>query len=275
MGQHSNPQAKRSVSGQLIAAIIAILALIAALTWWLTNRSDSDTQASQNTTTAASSSTQTQQSSSSASPSSQPNTTTSEASSSRTPPPPVPAVTPLGLVKDTLFLLDTSSSMKPFYGDSSAAVVESATAATQGGNRVALWNYSSPMSPGVKNGWRENVQYTSDDQAVGAKVQDFGTGGQPQTRSAVVAAVRDARDQAAASGQLARVVVVTTGTVADMGSVDFQDALRKATSPAVQLSVIHVGDGLVDQTLAQSADYSAVAKNADEINREIHHSTGL
>lgn len=127
---------------------------------------------------------------------------------------------------------------------------------TERGQDVAIWNYSSPINPGVKNGWRRNLTFTDDAGAVANVLRQLGTGGVPQTRSAVVAAVDTAADQAQLTGEPVRVLVVTTGTEADMDDESFRQALDRAQDSDVTVDVVHVGDAPVDQALADAADSS-------------------
>ena len=85
-------------------------------------------------------------------------------------------------------------------------------------------------------------------------LQQFGTGGVPQTRSAVTAAVANAADQAAGTEQKAKVLLVTTGTAQDMDDPTFQQALADAKSDNVSLSVVHIGPGEKDAVLDDAAD---------------------
>ena len=128
---------------------------------------------------------------------------------------------------------------------------------------MGLWNYSSPISATATVGYRPNVAYGEADnvaQAVGL----FGTGGVPQTRSAVVAALGNASDQVAESGKDARVVLVTTGTQQDMDDAAFTEAVKNARGEGVSLSVVHLGTGEKDAELEKLADsYSTVSDPSD------------
>lgn len=168
------------------------------------------------------------------------------------------------LAENTLFLLDTSDAIGPFHDAAAAAVGDAAVAATGDGSLAALWNYSSPLNPGVTQGWRENLNFTASGEDIRRSAQLFGTGGQPQTRSAVEAAL----GHAAATDGASRVVVITTGTVDDQRPVpDLPEG--------VELSVIHVGDGAVDEDLAKAATYHAQVTNASALGGEVAEATGL
>ena len=134
-------------------------------------------------------------------------------------------------------------------------MADAANAAGEDGGQVGLWNYSSPISESATVGYRQNVAYGPAENVAFA-VSQFGTGGVPQTRSAVVAALGNAADQAAQTGSDTRVVLVTTGTEQDMDDETFTAALKDARAQGVSLSVVHVGDGEKDATLEQLADVS-------------------
>lgn len=151
----------------------------------------------------------------------------------------------------TLILFDTSAQSDPVHNDATAVIADLALQLSEDGQQVALWNYSSPLNPGVTQGWRTNVSFTDGAEAARV-VQGFGTGGVPQTRSAVVAAVANAAEQARATGETVRVLVVTTGTAQDMDDATFTDAFEQAKGDAdVIVEVAHLGDGEVDAALAE------------------------
>ncbi|MDO5670588.1 MAG: hypothetical protein Q4G50_11370 [Corynebacterium sp.] len=151
----------------------------------------------------------------------------------------------------TLILFDTSAQSEPVHEDTTEAIADLAVELSEAGQQVALWNYSSPLNPGVTRGWRTNVSFTDGSEAA-AVVRGFGTGGVPQTRSAVVAAVANAADQARATGEPVRVLVVTTGTAQDMDDAAFAEAFDQAQGDAdVIVEVAHLGDGEIDAALAE------------------------
>ncbi|APT92554.1 hypothetical protein CPHO_06225 [Corynebacterium phocae] len=159
------------------------------------------------------------------------------------PPPPLPRTTPA----DTLILLDTSHRMAPFYPAASAELAATAQALGAAGKQVALWNYSSPLNPGITVGYRDNLGF-GPAQDVATAVVQFGTGGVPQTRSAVLAAINYA---AAVPGS--RIVLVTAGTEADIDEAAFIPALEQALGTGVELAVIHLGQMPVDEVLREHA----------------------
>lgn len=164
---------------------------------------------------------------------------------------------------NTLFLLDTSENLAPYFDAVSQGVADAATAAGAEGSQVGLWNYSSPISATATVGYRPNVAYGPADNVAQA-VQLFGTGGVPQTRSAVVAALGNASDQVAESGKDTRVVLVTTGTQQDMDDATFAEAVQNARAEGVSLSVVHIGNGEKDAELEKHADsYSSVSDPSD------------
>ncbi|WPF69638.1 VWA domain-containing protein [Corynebacterium sp. 21KM1197] len=151
----------------------------------------------------------------------------------------------------TLFLLDTSERMAPQIDAARAALTAEAQAT---GQPVALWNYSSPLNPGVTRPWRDNVPFGPAEE-ITPVLQGFGTDGIPLTRTSVLAALRTAAEQAQATGQPTRVVLFTSGTAPeDLDDAAFGRQLASALeNPQVSLEVVQVGDQ-VDQVLSEQAD---------------------
>lgn len=151
----------------------------------------------------------------------------------------------------TLFLLDTSENMAPQFDSARDALAAEAQALAQ---PVSLWNYSSPLNPGVTRPWRDNVPF-GPAQEITPVLQGFGTGGIPLTRTSVLAALRTAAEQAQATGQPARVVLFTSGTAPeDLDDAAFGRQLASALeNPQVSLEVVQVGDR-VDPILHEQAD---------------------
>ena len=184
---------------------------------------------------------------------------------------------------NTLFLFDTSAAMAQASDDGRTwfQVVSNAIAQAVpmvgAQHQVALWNYSSPLNPGVKKGWRENVSFSSSmtNEQIGNTAIGFTTGGVPQTRAATVAAVNYATSYAKESGQPARVVLVTTGTsdLGDMSAVT--QALSAAKAAKVELSVVHVGTGTQDSELMKAAQASEVVTTADNVADVIEKLSGV
>lgn len=154
---------------------------------------------------------------------------------------------------DTLFLLDTSTQMNADFGDRSkfesgaAAITQAAPRLGETGRASSLWNYSSPINPGVTEGHRKNLGFGRGT-AVAESVQLLGTGGVPLTRSAVSAALQNAADRAAEINGPVRVVLFTAGTADDLSDEQFQTALDNAPGN-VELIAFHLGDGQVDPLL--------------------------
>lgn len=150
----------------------------------------------------------------------------------------------------TLFLLDTSLAMVNDYPHAAEMIAEQAGQQAQNGGTVALWNYSSPLSEGVTNGWRRNIAFTPDYARVQDSVTRFGIGGQPETRSALVAAVEYAKQYAEETGELVEVKLFTSGTAEhDMNDEDFQAFLDSVNPEKVTISVEHFGGGEMDPLL--------------------------
>lgn len=177
------------------------------------------------------------------------------------------AVAADGEVTDTLFLLDTSDAMAPFIQAAKEGVAQAAGEVAEQGHQVALWNYSSPLTPGVAQGYRRNIALTANAADVQDSVARFLTGGVPHTREAVTAAV------SALPGP-ARVVLITTGTADGGEDAAFEDAVRAATQAGLSLSVVHVGDGPVDSAVGGVATSRQQAGNPDELVAAIVAATG-
>ncbi|AIT61052.1 vWA domain-containing protein [Corynebacterium doosanense] len=180
-----------------------------------------------------------------------------------------------GPAANVLFLLDTSQAMAPFYDASAHAIGSASLDATGAGSQVGLWNYSSPQNPGVTQGWRTNITYTSAGADLDAAVQRFGLGGEPQTRSSLLAALGNAADQAAATGSRANVVLVTTGTREDLSDEQFRSALAGIDRRNVSLSVVHVGPGQPDAVIEQEADSFTAAPDATAVDGAVRAAAGL
>ena len=268
MARHSNGKNTFAVAGWVIAvaviALLAIIALVAFLLRGMDNADENDAAApaavessSEATTEMTTKATSSVPTSAAPTSSSSPRSSAPASSSAAQPKP------DLTMAANTLLLLDTSSSMAPIYGPVSQALGTTASDLAADGGAVSLWNYSSPISETATVGYRQNLGF-GDGNAVSGTLGGFGTGGVPQTRSAVVAAVANAADQAAGSGDKARVLVVTTGTEQDMDDAQFTAALKDAASKDVSLSVVHVGEGKVDAALKSAADSFTTVDSAEE-----------
>lgn len=268
MARHSNGKNTFAVAGWVIAvAVIALLAIIALVTFLvrgMDNADENDAAAPAAVESSSEATTEMTTKATSSVPTSAAPTSSSSPRSSA--PAPSSAAQPkpdLTMAANTLLLLDTSSSMAPIYGPVSQALGTTASDLAADGGAVSLWNYSSPISETATVGYRQNLGF-GDGNAVSGTLGGFGTGGVPQTRSAVVAAVANAADQAAGSGDKARVLVVTTGTEQDMDDAQFTAALKDAASKDVSLSVVHVGEGNVDAALKSAADSFTTVDSAEE-----------
>ena len=268
MARHSNGKNTFAVAGWVIAvAVIALLAIIALVTFLvrgMDNADENDAAAPAAVESSSEATTEMTTKATSSVPTSAAPTSSSSPRSSA--PAPRSAAQPkpdLTMAANTLLLLDTSSSMAPIYGPVSQALGATASDLAADGGAVSLWNYSSPISETATVGYRQNLGF-GDGNAVSGTLGGFGTGGVPQTRSAVVAAVANAADQAAGSGDKARVLVVTTGTEQDMDDAQFTAALKDAASKDVSLSVVHVGEGNVDAALKSAADSFTTVDSAEE-----------
>lgn len=152
---------------------------------------------------------------------------------------------------DTLFLLDTSEKMAPSIAKVSHELSTRATKLGTRGHHVGMWNYSSPLSTTMKRGWRSNVPLSDDTAGANAAkaVTGFGTGGQPQTHEAIVAAMSYAQRVAFENNQQVKIILIATGT-SDAGSQGPLDKALKDVDPGrVRLHVVHVGDDAPDHEL--------------------------
>ncbi|QYH19760.1 VWA domain-containing protein [Corynebacterium aquatimens] len=184
------------------------------------------------------------------------------------------AVAADGEVMDTLFLLDTSEAMAPYLEAAEEGVAEAAGEVASGGYAVALWNYSSPLSEGVTHGYRRNIAFTPDAAPVQDAVRRFLTGGVPQTREAVTAALDTVVSAQSAQGSPARIVLITTGTADAGNDAAFTEALKQARDAGISVAVVHVGDGPKDQALDAGAASRQEARDSDDIRAAIVAAVG-
>ncbi|OFQ54454.1 vWA domain-containing protein [Corynebacterium sp. HMSC074H12] len=244
----------------IIVAVLAVLALVIG-GFFLFRGNDSGETVAAESTTAKTEETSTAEPTTSAAPAS--SETAKDTESTSAAPSSEATAAEEQVAPNTLFLLDTSENLAPYFDAVSQGVAEAASAAGAEGSQVGLWNYSSPLSASATVGYRQNVSYGDADNVTYA-VGMFGTGGVPQTRSAVVAALDNATDQVTESGKDTRVVLVTTGTQQDMDDAAFAEAMKNARGEGVSLSVVHVGSGEKDAELEKLADsYSTVADPSD------------
>lgn len=146
--------------------------------------------------------------------------------------------------QDTLLLLDTSTAMAEFLPAQVEALKKRAAEVVSNGHKVALWNYSSPLNPGVTQGWRNNVSFTDDLSLINATLDGFQTGGLPQTRPALINAMQATADHG--GGQ---VYLVTTGSVGFYDDDSFSQMLDAFNDSAVTVAAQHVGPGAHDKVL--------------------------
>ena len=164
---------------------------------------------------------------------------------------------------DTLFLLDTSAAMSTYAVAAEEGIAEAAKALAGDGHRVGLWNYSSPLSPGVNKGYRANMSLTANGDEIARVVTRFLNDGTPRTREALAAAV-DYAESEADSATPVRIVLITSGT-ADGVETDLTEAVKQAGDNNVSFNVVHVGDGEKDQKIADAAAVTVEARSADEL----------
>ncbi|MDK8880174.1 vWA domain-containing protein [Corynebacterium sp. MSK008] len=173
--------------------------------------------------------------------------------------------------ENTLFLLDTSDAMAPYIQPAKDAIANTALELGGQGKQVGLWNYSSPLNPGVVVGYRQNITVSPDADSVAVAVRRFLTGGVPQTRQAVEAAAG-----AYGAGEAkTRVVLVTTGTADASDDQAFEDAVRGAAGDKVEITVVRVGEGEADQAVEALSAKTVDAKQADAIESAVKQASGL
>lgn len=263
MARHSNGQENYKPAGWVIAvAIVVIVAIIALLYFWLGNDNGDDVNnAADQESTAQETSSDEATSEDASAETSVDEASTEETSEEETPseepetseaPAPAPSADADADAADTLILLDTSNAMAGQFDPVSGALANTARALSGANKAVALWNYSSPLNPGVTVGYRDNLGFGNGDEAANT-IQAFGTGGEPQTRPAVIAAADVAADRAADINGPVRVLLVTTGTVTAMDDAAFADAFAQAAGNNVELSVVHVGPGAPDAAVEDVA----------------------
>lgn len=173
----------------------------------------------------------------------------------------------------TLFLLDTSAAMSEFNDPAAEAIDAAVGEITGAGHEVALWNYSSPLTPGVTQGYRTNVAFTSDADSVTGTAFRFLNDGQPQTREAVAAAVAYAESEAAPDAPV-RIVLITSGS-SDIADEYAEQALAEAKDKGVSLTIVRAGDGEADEKLAEAAEFTADAASPDDLDAAIRSAAGV
>ena len=263
MARHSNGKNTFAMAGWVLALLAALILAIAVGLFFLLRGGDSpkattaaDSEVAETTAEASAAA-----STSKEAPSSTSTAADSSASSTSAAP---DNEAEAAFADNTLVLLDTSEGLAPYFNPVTQALAETATALGEKDGLVSLWNYSSPISETATVGYRQNIGF-GEAGPVAFAVQQFGTGGVPQTRSAVTAALTNASEQAAGTGKNAKVLLVTTGTAQDLDDSKFKHVLNEAKSKDVTLSVVHVGEGDKDTVLDDAADsFTAVADPSDE-----------
>ena len=173
--------------------------------------------------------------------------------------------------ENTLFLLDTSDAMSPYIQPAKDAIANAALELGAQGKQVGLWNYSSPLNPGVVVGYRQNITVSPDADSVAVAVRRFLTGGVPQTRQAVEAAA-----VAYGTGDAkTRIVLVTTGTADAGDDKAFEDAVRGAAGEKVEITVVRVGEGEADQAVEALSAKAVNAAQSDAIEGAVKQASGL
>lgn len=262
MARHANDKNNFAIAGWLIAVIvIAILVVLGLLLYLFTGNDDNgdgtDTAAQETTQAAEETATDEPAAGADKDASQAPSSAESSAPASKSAASSTAAAAGAAApsaAESTLFLLDTSDQMAPYFDAAAGGVAAAADGVGGEDKAVSLWNYSSPISATATVGYRQNLGFTDAGETAGV-VNNFGTGGVPQTRAAIVAAANNAADYASESNAPARVVLVTTGTDDSLSDGDFAAQLADAKDRNVEISVVHLGDGEVDKALEEAADY--------------------
>ncbi len=281
MARHASDNNEFALAGWVWAVlVVTILTALAGSVWFLTNTSEpsvpsaspsshmaTSTAASSRHITAASSTPSASISVSSAAPTpiSEPESTSEPTSA---------ASAPIA-VADTLLLLDTSAELGPHFSPVTQALGNTARQIYSRGHLVALWNYSSPISATATVGYRDNIGF-GEAEPVAFALTQFGTAGVPQTRSAILAALNNARQHAELSGT-ARVLVLTTGTQQDIDDATFISALEQIRKQGVYFSVVHIGQGPIDELVKARADtfITADPQNQAALEKALSQAAGL
>lgn len=271
MARHSNGKDNYKIAGWVIAVAIAVVVAIIALVIFLLSRGGDDVDNAADSAITSEAPAETQEDDAATERTYEEVTSeedeaaaeaTSEApETSEAETPSEEPAAPSAAASDTLILLDTSDGLAGQFEPVTGALANTARALAADGQSVALWNYSSPLNPGVTVGFRDNLGFGSGEDAANT-ITAFGTGGAPQSRSAVVAAVDTATDQAANTNAPVRVLLVTTGTDADMDDASFAQAYGQAAGDNVELSVVHFGPGEPDSAIeGVASSFTAVDVN--------------
>lgn len=268
MARHSNGKDNYKIAGWVIAVAIAVVVAIIALVIFLLSRGGDDVDNAADSAITSEAPAETQEDDAATERTyeevtSEEDEAAAEATSEapETSEAKTPSEEPSAAASDTLILLDTSDGLAGQFEPVTGALANTARALAADGQSVALWNYSSPLNPGVTVGFRDNLGFGSGEDAANT-ITAFGTGGAPQSRSAVVAAVDTATDQAANTNAPVRVLLVTTGTDADMDDASFAQAYGQAAGDNVELSVVHVGPGEPDSAIeGVASSFTAVDVN--------------
>ncbi|AZA11386.1 vWA domain-containing protein [Corynebacterium gerontici] len=174
---------------------------------------------------------------------------------------------------DTLFVLDTSANTEAWTQQAKAAISETVQALAPD-HDAALVNYSSPLSPGVSKGWRDNVGF-DEDTSISQALANLGTGGQPQTREAIEHAVGVAREH----GGQSNIIVITSGTSDADENQNLNDLLARAAQDGIHVSVLHVGQTDVDQQLREAVEgnggFFEVIEDPTNLSMQVERFAGL
>ncbi|WP_099298787.1 vWA domain-containing protein [Corynebacterium dentalis] len=162
------------------------------------------------------------------------------------------------------FVVDTSGSMGLYEGDYTrmdnirGPISDAMRGIGERGGIVSLWNYSSPINPGVSVPYRDNVDISVGDDGTMASgiVNQLGFGGATYTHESVLAAYRAAVANASGSDKPGRLVLITDGPN-DGGSIGLESAVAAIEKlhgeQAVLLEVVTIGENVDTEAMQQIA----------------------
>lgn len=121
------------------------------------------------------------------------------------------------------------------------------------------------------NGYRSNLYLGTDPtgQRTATAVRAFGYGGEPQTRSALYAAVSHAIDFAAVINQPVTVVLVSSGTVDEQDEHELSSLLSRMAAGNVTVKVVEMGTANPSDTALVAATGGTVVNNGAALSAAI------
>ncbi|MBC2681518.1 VWA domain-containing protein [Corynebacterium anserum] len=168
--------------------------------------------------------------------------------------------------QDVTFLLDTSNAMGVMEkGKTRLDVIRESLSEKMlsiGKNKghVGLWNYSSPLNPGVKNPFRANVDISVKDDGTisAARLNQLGLGGSAYTYDSIMATYRSASYAAANSSVTNHRMVLITASSNQGGANSLDQAIAAIKelnkNNPVQLDIVTLGDSVDVSSMKELAE---------------------